>query len=126
MKIAKILFKIFCLLFLVLNLQSCYYDNMEDLYPQNAACDTSSVNYSNSISTILSDNCTSCHSGSSPSGGVKLDDYNSVKSCAQSGKLYSSVTWDGSAARMPQGSGSKINDCSIAKIRIWIQSNYPQ
>ncbi len=107
-------------------MHSCYYDNLEKLNPQDVSCDTAKITYKKEVVKIMGDNCTSCHSGASASGGITLDNYNSVKANAVSGKLYSSIIWDGAASPMPKGSGSKINDCSILIIKKWIQNNYPQ
>ena len=43
------------------------------------------------------------------------------------GKLVSVVTWDGvaSLSRMPSGSSSKIDDCSISKIESWVAAGAP-
>ncbi len=106
-------------------LSSCYKDNLEELNPQLTCTDTANVTYSTTISPIMSASCTVCHSGSSPSGNLSLDTYTSVKNAGLSGKLYGSVSWDGTASQMPKG-GSKLTDCSIAKIKKWIDSNYPQ
>lgn len=106
-------------------MSSCYKDNLEELNPQLVCSDTTDITYTNTIAPIISASCTVCHSGSSPSGGISLDTYTSVKNVALTGKLYGSVSWDGTASQMPKG-GSKLSDCSIAKIKKWIDSNYPQ
>jgi hypothetical protein len=108
-------------------INSCYYDNIEDLYTQSTAtCDTVNISYNNHIKAIMNNYCISCHKTSYKGGGINLDNFNDVKSCAQSGKLLSSIVWDGNAKRMPEGSSSKINSCYIKQLNIWISNNYPQ
>ncbi|MBA3663157.1 MAG: hypothetical protein H0W61_02980 [Bacteroidetes bacterium] len=125
MKIIKCLFLIGCSLVLT-SLEGCYYDKNEKLHPK-AYCDTSSViTYNLNVKPVMEQNCTVCHSGTTPSAGLNLDSYNAVKNCAVSGKLYSSITWDGTTPKMPQGSSEKIDNCSIMKIKKWMDSNYAQ
>lgn len=117
--------------FLCLSLNSCYYDNLEELNPTDTSavstCDTTiSITYATHIAPIMQNYCTSCHSGTSASGGIKLDNYDGVKNIGVNGKLYGSITWDGSASRMPKGASSKIDDCAIQKISKWISTNYSQ
>ena len=107
---------------LVISLQSCYYDKYEEL--KVTGCDTTNVGYQSQIKPILESYCTTCHSGNSPSGGLSLDSYSKARDCGQTGKLVGSVIWDGSASRMPQGASARIDDCSLAKIRLWVKGNY--
>lgn len=98
----------------------CYYDVAEELYPlNNAPCDTSNVTYAESVLPILQGSCTSCHSGSSPSGNVSLDGYNNVKTYADNGKLMGAISHASGYAPMPQG-GNKLSSCQISTIRKWI------
>ncbi|MGZ3883737.1 MAG: hypothetical protein ACXVPQ_04660 [Bacteroidia bacterium] len=96
--------------------------------PAAATCDTSGVrSYSLDIAPVLSANCNipACHSAASPGGGYNLSGYSGVYNCAASGKLLSSVDWDGSASKMPSGSSVRISNCDIAKIRNWISNGAP-
>jgi hypothetical protein len=107
-------------------LDSCAYDKFEKHKPK-PLCDTANVTYSNTIKGIMDQNCnTSCHAGPFPTSGINLDSYAALRNMATTGKLYSSVVWDGKASRMPQGATTKIDTCSIAYIKKWIDSNYPQ
>jgi mono/diheme cytochrome c family protein len=118
--------KITYIIVLISFLSSCYYDKFENFKPKSE-CDTSVVvTYSGDLAVVFQQNCTTCHGGTAPSGGISLDTYQGARSIAQTGKLYSSIVWDGKTTPMPQGSATKINDCSIKKIRKWIDSNYPQ
>lgn len=87
-------------------------------------CDTSDVKYSNAVKPILDQNCVSCHSGSSPSGGFALDTYDNVKPWAENAMLYNAVAHINGASPMPKG-GNKLDDCKIRKIKKWIDAGYP-
>jgi hypothetical protein len=38
---------------LVVSLHSCYYDNVEELYPSSSNCDTTNVNYTNDVWPVI-------------------------------------------------------------------------
>ena len=101
---------------------SCYYDFESKLYPVGSAnCDTTNVTYSITIRNILqSYSCLGCHSGSAASGGnIILDNYNSVKTYGQNGRLYGSINHASGYVAMPQG-GGKLSSCNILKVKKWI------
>ena len=103
-------------------LNSCYYDIESQLYPVGSAnCDTTNVTYSITIRSILQTySCLGCHSGTGASGGnIILDNFNSVKTYAQNGRLYGSINHAPGYVAMPQG-GSKLSSCNILKIKKWI------
>ena len=104
----------------IISLSSCYYDKSEELYGKGS-CDTTSVTYSTSISPIINRDCSSCHSGGSPSAGISLYDYTSVKNYMTSSRLVlmGYVKQDGTASNMPKG-GSKISTCEINKLEAWV------
>ena len=102
----------------------CYVDKEEYLYRfSNTFCDTSNVTYSGDISQIISANCLVCHSGSSASGTpqVSLDNYSGTKVVASNGKLLDVVNF----INKPMPPSGKLDDCSIAKIRIWVNAGSP-
>lgn len=105
----------------VLLMQSCYYDKAELVYPaSNANCDTTTVTYSGTIAPLMNASCNSCHGGTAAAGGgIVLDTYAGVKTYAANGKLLNSILQNGAASAMPKG-GSKLPDCSINKVRAWI------
>ena len=107
-------------------LAGCYYDSRDFVYPtlNNSCNDTINVTYSAKIVPILNSYCTSCHSGSNPSGNIKLDAYASVKALVDNGKLLGSIKQNGTAIAMPQG-GGKLDDCKIAAFSKWIQAGAP-
>ena len=101
---------------------SCYYDNYEELYPAPfgiSTCDTTgTISYSAAISKIFADNCNGCHSTSAANGNIVLDNYNSVISVVNSGKLIPAIEQTGPFP-MPPG-GVKLSDCKINQVKIWI------
>jgi hypothetical protein len=133
----KVYFKPFLLLSAIaLTFSACYYDNIEDLHPAPiiipgvndstaTGCDTAkAITYTADVKPILSNNCgagNSCHNGAGSQSGIDLGTYAGAKAAAL-GKLVSAITWDGTASNMPKGSTSKINDCSIAIIKKWVNT----
>jgi hypothetical protein len=107
---------------------SCYNDNLSELTPSSGvrggSCDTTGViTYASQIAPMLRTNCgtaNSCH-GHNNTSGYDLSTYAGVNSATVSGKLISSITWTGSAIRMPEN-GSKMNSCNIIKIQKWIDA----
>lgn len=113
-----------CVSFIIIVSNSgCYYDKEEILYPQTA-CDTAVVTYSGSVVPVLLSNCISCHSGSAPSGGISLATYAAVKTQVDNGKLWGSVSHTSGFSPMPKNA-SKLNTCSLAKIKKWIDAGAP-
>jgi len=106
---------------------SCYNDNLSEMTPSSdvsgGSCDTTAViTYSNHVAVVLKTNCgtgNSCHSSRNTSG-YDLSTYESVKALTVSGKLMSSITWTGSATRMPEN-GPKMSECNISKIQKWVE-----
>ena len=118
------LVKIAFTIFLVVGFASCYYDNKDQMYPQVvvAACDTTTVNYSTTVKTILNSNCNGCHSTTaapSSGAGIVLDTYTGVKAYVTNGKLYASMAQNGMASPMPKNM-AKLDACTINKIAVWI------
>ena len=116
------------LLLLTLFMPSCYYDNEVDLYPfNNTPCDTSNVTYPGSIVSIMNANCNNCHNPNTSNGNpaVITSTYDGLKVVATNGKLYNSVNWVNGKHNMPQA-GSKLSNCDLAKINIWLNAGSPQ
>lgn len=128
-KIIKFLFmskiSVFLLVLVVFILvNSCYYDHEELLYPNNTPCDSSLVKYSVSISPILQTSCNGCHSTASPSGNITTDNYNSIKTLVDNGKLWGAINHASGYSAMPKG-GNKLTNCELSKFRIWIADGAP-
>jgi hypothetical protein len=110
-------------------LAGCYYDNEEELYPYEVACDTTNVTYSGTVFPIIDESCSSCHTGSAPQGNVLLADYESISAAAaipagQPGSLYGAITHNPGNSAMPKN-GTKLSDCKISQIKVWIDAGSP-
>jgi len=115
---------IFILALMAFGLNACYYDNVEHLYPSGGDCDTTNVTYSNDVWPVINSKCTGCHSGTAPSGNVKLENYNDIKISGENGGLLGTIRYENGWSPMPKG-GSKILDCDILKIEVWQNQGYP-
>ena len=93
----------------------CYYDNEEYLY---GTCDTTNVTFTKDIKPIMDANCINCHSG----GAIDLTNYNGVKTKVTDSTLYKAMSYSysgvNSSKNMP--SSGKLDDCSINKVKAWI------
>jgi hypothetical protein len=99
---------------------SCYYDNEEALYPTlNNSCDTTNVTYAGTIAPLLSSNCTGCHGGSLPSGGILLTNFTSVQTVASSGLLMNALNGNGVPVMPLSGS---LSACKISQFQIWVRN----
>ncbi|MDZ7742967.1 MAG: hypothetical protein U5Q03_14845 [Bacteroidota bacterium] len=101
---------------------SCYYDNEEELYPTAQACDTTAVSFSGDILGMADQYCQTCHSGSTPSGNLNLETYEQISAAAE--KMYERISKPmGDPQLMPPG--QKLDDCTIKKLKIWIEEGKP-
>lgn len=82
-------------------------------------CDTTTVTYSITITNLVQKNCISCHNAQTSNGGVRLDNYTTVKQQADNGQLIGVVNHDNGYKVMPP-SGVKISACNIEQIKKWI------
>lgn len=102
---------------------SCYYDNEEALYPTagTTVCDTLNVTFAGTVSTILANNCLSCHSNAtaaSSGNGIRLQDYADVK--ARAAAVVGSIKHTGIYSPMPKNGGT-LKACSITQFDIWVR-----
>lgn len=118
--------RIAVLLLIVCGLSSCYYDSVEELYPQ-ATCDTTNVTYSATIKPLVDQSCAiaGCHNAPTPTGW-DFTKFDKLKQAATTNnKLMLSITHSAGASAMPKNM-PKLDDCSIAKFRIWVAAGAPQ
>ena len=101
------------------SLTGCYYDNVEELYPNG--CNTNNVTYSGNIVPILEANCLSCHNSLAEQGGVNLEGYENVLIYVEDGSLMGSVRHDPEYVPMPL-TGEKLSNCSINRMQAWIDA----
>lgn len=86
-------------------------------------CDTvSPVTYSGTIWPVIQTYCTGCHSGTAPSGNVRLDSYTTVSAVAASGTLMDALRGNGVPKMPPAGS---LSVCRIRQFELWINNGYP-
>lgn len=113
------------LLVLITFSAGCYFDSEEELYGLAGPCDTSNTTYAATVLPILQNyGCIGCHTGVSASGGIRLDTYTNVKTQADNGRLYGSISHSGGYSPMPQGA-NKMLTCDISRIKAWIDGGSP-
>ena len=104
-------------------MQGCYYDVESELYP-NLACDSTNVGFAGRIQPLIENQCESCHSGASPSGGLLLVGHEAISDAALSGSLFERISLEeGNPLLMPP-SGA-LGACDIAAIGQWIDDGAP-
>ncbi|MBL7952102.1 MAG: hypothetical protein JNM62_10310 [Flavobacteriales bacterium] len=102
----------------VLGSGGCYYDNEEELYPNNF-CDTTNVTYSGTVDAIIQGKCAipGCH----VSGGNGTGDFTSFSALSQqvaNGRVLRSIKRDPAGIPMPPSGG--LRDCEVRQIELWI------
>ena len=120
-------FLIFSLL--AIAFQGCYYDNEEQLYPSTANCETDDMSFANDVWPVINASCKGCHSGATPTGGIPLENYSDVATQAQVaagnyGSLYGAINHASGNSPMPKNS-DQLPDCTISKIKAWIDQGMP-
>ena len=120
---------IFVAVFLLSLITGCYYDNLEELHPNIAPCDTSGIiSYTNDINPIMLHSCGSqdiaCHNTDGSQSGYGLGTHGDLVNTVNSSPIFlQTIKHDPSISCskwMPLNSSSKIDDCSIQKIEAWI------
>jgi uncharacterized membrane protein len=105
----------------------CYYDKEELLYPGNT-CDTTKVTYSGTVTTIINQYCTSCHStgaGPTSGAGIILDTYNTIIPYVNNGRLMGSLNHLSGYSAMPKGQ-AQLPTCNLKQLQAWINKGAPQ
>ena len=119
---SKILFRL-ALFILLLQNAGCYYDNQETLYPGSFTCQTPVLNptFNTDVLPLLDARCNNCHSGISPSGGIKLTTYTEVMKYVNNGKLMGTINYSPGYIPMPKNLG-KLSTCEIQLLQDWIDT----
>ena len=91
---------------------------------QLASCDTSNVNYSGTIRSIISSKCQGCHSGATAAGGLDYSNYEGVKAKVNDGRLWGAVNHVAGFSPMPKN-GNKLSSCELSQIKKWIDEGAP-
>lgn len=98
-------------------LAGCYYDNAEELYPND--CKTSGISYQSDIVPVLQQRCYQCHSISENQGNVTLEGYSNISGYVSNGKLMGAIRHDNGFSPMPQD-GGQLNSCQLGLFETWI------
>ncbi len=104
---------------LIFCFQSCTKENEQELRWSVIYCEDSLVSFNTSILPMMNTSCNSCHSGSSPSSNVRLDNYADVKNYAANGSLMGVINHSSGFSPMPKGK-PKWNECRIFTLQKWI------
>ena len=112
----------------LLMFSACYYDNNSELHPSagiNNVCDTVNLTYNAHIGPIYSAYCVNgCHSLADPSAtGIVLETYD-LAILTDDTDLIAAIEHTGPYP-MPQA-GTKLSDCNINQIKLWIQNGKPE
>lgn len=89
-----------------------------------ADCDLTNVTFAISVWPIIQNNCTGCHSGTSPQGNLSLTNYAEIAQIAQNGYLSGVINHDSGFVAMPLN-GQQLSTCDIDTIENWISQGYP-
>lgn len=100
---------------------SCYYDNVQDLYPGSVQCDSIQVDFINTIKPMVEVNCAipGCHTVGA--GQVNLTTYQGIKTIADNGKLEERVI-----TRKDMPPTQPLSYCDIQYLKSWLQSGAPK
>jgi len=90
-----------------------------------ATCDTTgTITWTGAIQPLVQKNCQSCHSGTAPSGNLKLTTYAEVVDAVKNGRVLSAVKRVSGVPAMPPS--TPLSSCDIRKTEIWKNQNYVQ
>jgi hypothetical protein len=88
-------------------------------------CDpNATVTFSGVLWPIVQANCTGCHSGSNPGGGVSLTNYTTVYNSCVNGNFMNSLTATNGVSIMPAGTGG-LPSCQIDQFQSWVDAGAP-
>lgn len=116
------------LIVLTLFLNSCSSGGDSDSNPNpnpNPDPNPTTLTYTNTISSIISTNCISCH-GSTPTNGapISLDTYAKVKAAVQNNGLISRISQaQGTSGMMPKD-GTRLPQATIDKFTTWQNNGF--
>ena len=85
------------------------------------ACDTiKPVSFTGTVFPLVQKYCTGCHSGSTPSGGVLLNNYTDIQTVAANGSLMNALKGINGITRMPPG--GSLSECRIRQFEMWVNA----
>lgn len=88
------------------------------------SCDSTSFSFSMAVQPTIVSYCQGCHSGSNPSGGILLTNYQQIVDQSQSGALLGSITRASGYVPMPLNQPA-LDPCLVDQIRRWIDAGMP-
>lgn len=112
--------KIILLAVLAISVTSCYYDNKEELYPENPnACATDSLTYDSGIKAIFSSSCavSGCHVAGKES--PTLETYAQVSANITAIERRALIEKSMPAA-------GPLSSCAQSQLAQWIVDGYPE
>ena len=117
--------KITIILFgIMLGVNACYYDRVDELYPISTCDTTTAVAYSQIVVPLFQSQCYSCHTTANAGGGIVMGTYATDKAITDNGTLYGSIAHASGFSPMPKGL-PKLTDCQLQQIKKWIDSGSP-
>jgi hypothetical protein len=111
-------FAVLSTLIFCLGLQSCEYNNEDELFPPGP-CATDTITYTGVIEPLMADKCYECHDDDNRLGNVDLEGYNNLVFYVEDGSLLGSVKHDAGFSPMPDGR-DQLSDCEIEQLETWI------
>ncbi len=84
-------------------------------------CDTVNVKYATHILPFIQKNCLGCHASSAV---TQLTNYTQLKASVDNSKLNCVINHSVGCRPMPEG-GSKLSDCKIRMVQMWIDTGAP-
>lgn len=106
---------------LIIILQACAYKKEV----AEAPCVLeATVSFSTKVAPVIQSNCFQCHNNNFKLGNVTLEGHDNIKKVAASGKLFNVINHSAGFAKMPKN-GNKLDECTIATIKKWIDNGTP-
>ena len=115
----------FPIVFILLLVAACSWDNEEDLLSQDFLCDTLDVSFAGDTRPMLSNNCYGCHSNANApdfASGVALEDYPDVQ--ASSRLVLGAIRHEDGYPPMPRNA-QQLDSCLVAKYEAWYGNGSP-
>ena len=107
-------------LIVLVSAAGCVWENEETLYPELAVCDTMDVSFAADITSLLTNNCFSCHSNNNApdfANGITFEDYDDVAASAT--LIIGAINLRVGFPEMPQN-GEKLDTCLINTFEAWV------
>jgi uncharacterized membrane protein len=102
---------------------SCYYDNEQSLYGSGTtSCDTTNLKYSTKISSLIAQNCTTCHSLNGSQSVQPMETYDELKAYALAGRIVFRTN-DTLSPMPPTG---LLSECDRNQLKAWVNAGAPQ